>query len=186
MATVLDLGLLEFILPVFSFLFVWVVVYAVMDKFNLAKSTSVKLLVSFCIGLLFLFSADALEFVNFITPWFVVLVIVALFLIALFMFMGVKEDVISKSVGDPRVYWTGIIIAVILLIVALIHVFGAVQSPYQGGEVSSGEQTGISGEKTRESESLKTLVHPRILGALFLLIVATLAANFISRGLKAT
>ncbi|MBU2634193.1 MAG: hypothetical protein KJ674_03025 [Nanoarchaeota archaeon] len=174
MATVMDLGLLEYILPVFSFLFVWVIVYAVMDKFNLAKNTSVKLLVSFCVGMLFLFSANALEFVNLITPWFVVLVIIALFLVAMFMFMGVKEDVMSKAVGDPRVYWTVIVIAVILLIIALINVFGSVQSPYD--EADDG--------KSRESESLNTIVHPRVLGAIFLLVVASFATNFISRGLK--
>ncbi|MFH1210006.1 MAG: hypothetical protein V1663_04425 [archaeon] len=192
MATVMDIRLLQYILPVFSFLFIWLVTYAVMDKFNLAKSTSVKLLVSFCIAMLFIFSSRALRFVNIVTPWFVVMVIVALFLIALFMFMGVKEEVIGKSVGDPRVYWTVIIIAIILLIIALIDVFGDVQSPYGNlgdntdttTSSTSSAQTSTS-SPTRQSEGLNTIVHPRVLGALFLLVASALAANFISRGLKA-
>jgi len=189
MATFLDLGLLEHILPAFSFLFVWLVTYAVMDKFNLAKNTSVKLGVSFCIAMLFIFSSSALRFVSIITPWFVVMVVVALFLIALFMFMGVKEDTISKSVGDPRVYWTVIIIAVILLIIAMIDVFGNVQSPYANQQNTDGSQSTASTSitnPTRQSESLKTIVHPRVLGAIFLLFMAALAANFVSRGLKAS
>ncbi len=187
MATILDIRLLGYFLPAFTFLFILVISYAVLDKFNLlGKNTWAKLIASFSIALLFLFSTDALRFVNFITPWFIVLVVVAMFLIALFMFMGVKEDTMIKAVGSGEVVWTVIIISIILLIIASVHVFGDVMSPYDSGdstetmEKTTGDGTG---DKTRESESLKTLVNPKVLGALFLLIVATFAIAYVSKGI---
>ncbi|MBL7147804.1 MAG: hypothetical protein ISS82_03190 [Nanoarchaeota archaeon] len=190
MASFLDIGLLEYFLPAFTFLFIFVVSYAVLDKFKLiGDNKGLKLLAAFSIAILFLFSTDALQFVNFITPWFIVMVIIAMFLIALFMFMGVKEDAMVKAVGSGEVVWTVILIAIILLIIALVHVFGSFMSPYEEGSTEQVEKTITSDgteSQTRESESLKTIVNPKILGALFLLIIATFAITYISKGLTAT
>ena len=188
MASFLDTGLLEYFLPAFTFLFIFVITYAVLDKFKLlGENKGVKLIAAFSIAILFLFSTDALQFVNFITPWFIVLVIIAMFLIALFMFMGVKEKTMVEAVGKGEVVWPIIIISIILLIISLVHVFGHVESPYEGGVTGPGETTVSdgTGDKTRESESLKTLVNPKILGALFLLIIATFAIKYISEGIIA-
>lgn len=170
MATFLDVGLLNYLLPVFSFIFVFAVSYALLDKFKLiGTNTAVKSAAAFSMGLLFLFSGAAMEFVNFITPWFVVLIIIAFFLLALFMFMGVKEESWPGVIADVRVHWTVIIIIIILLFIAISHVFGNVFSPYDE-----------TGDKTPESEGLKAVVHPRVLGAIFVLIVASFAVKFIS------
>ena len=58
MATILEsLGFIEFFLPVFSFLFIFVIVYAVLDKFKLmGESKAVKVIAALSIALLFLFS----------------------------------------------------------------------------------------------------------------------------------
>ena len=188
MASFLDIGLLEYFLPAFTFLFIFVVSYAVLDKFKLlGDNKGLKLIASFSISILFLFSTDALKLVNFITPWFIVMVVIAMFLIALFMFMGLKEDSIVKAVGSGQVVWPIIIISIILLIVALVHVFGSYMSPYGTLEEQPQEtvySTSDDGDaKSRESESMKTLVNPKILGALFLLIIATFAISYISKGL---
>jgi len=191
MASIMDIGILEYFLPVFTFLFILVVAYALLDKFKLlGDNKGLKLIASFSIAILFLFSTDALEFINFITPWFLVLVVITLFLIALFMFMGVKEDAMVKAVGSSTVIWTVIVIAGILLIVALVNVFGGVLSPYdEGGAVDSEstivtDSSGGTSQRTRETESLSTLTNPKILGALFLLIIAALAIHTVSKGLK--
>jgi len=187
MATVLDTGLIAYFLPAFTFLFIFVVAYAILDKFKLlGDNKGLKLVAAFSISMIFFFSTDALNLVNFITPWFIVLVIIAMFLISLFMFMGVKEDSVVKAVGSELVVWTVIIIAIILLIVALVHVFGTFLSPYDDVETGEIDTTTISdgtGLKTRESESLNTLVNPKILGVLFLLIIAAFAVSTVSKGL---
>ena len=171
MATVLDLGLLHYLLPVFSFLFIFSISYALLDKFKLiGDSVTVKSTASFAMAILFLFSGSAMEFVNFITPWFIVLIVVAFFLLALFTFMGVKNENWPKVIADVRVHWTIIIIVIILLFISIGHVFGGVFSPYDDEDT----------DKTPESEGLKAIVHPRVLGAIFILIIASFAVKFIS------
>ena len=173
MATILeDLTLLQFFLPVFTFLFIFVLVYAVLDKFKLmGENKWLKLIASFSVALLFLFSQDTLKFVEFITPWFVVLIVLALFILSLFMFMGLKEGDVEKVVKDPVVYWTILVIIIILLIIAVGNVFTFV-SPYQNGQ------------QTPPTEGLSAIVHPRTLGALFLLVIAAFAVKFISTGFE--
>lgn len=171
MATILEsLGFLEFFLPVFSFLFIFVIMYAVLDKFKLmGENKPVKFIAALSIALLFLFSKGILEFVNFITPWFVVLVIVALFILSLFMFMGVKEKEMEASVNKPALYWTVLIIIIILLIAAIGTVFSEFFAG-EGGEVTDPTKASIT----------QILVHPRVLGALFLLVVTAFAIKNIA------
>ena len=171
MATILDnLGFIEFFLPVFSFLFIFVIMYAVLDKFKLmGENKTVKFIASLSIALLFLFSKDILNFVNFVTPWFVVLVIIAFFILSLFMFMGVKEKEMEMTARNPTVYWTVLVIIIILLIAAIGTVFSDFFAG-QGGEVTDPTKAGIT----------QILVHPRVLGALFLLVITSFAIKNIA------
>ncbi len=172
MATILEnLGFLEFFLPAFTFLFIFVLVYAVLDKFKLmGENKWLKLIASFSVALLFLFSKDTLRFVEFITPWFVVLVVLALFILSLFMFMGLKEGDVEKTVKDPVVYWTVLVIIIILLIVAIGEVFTFVAPDSATGQPPT--------------EGLRAITHPRTLGALFILVIAAFAVKFISTGIE--
>ena len=171
MASILEsLGFLEFFLPIFSFLFIFVIVFAVLDKFKLmGENKTVKFIAALSIALLFLFSQETLNFVNFVTPWFVVLVVVALFILALFMFMGVKEKQMEETVRDPRVYWTVLVIIIILLIAAIGTVFSDFFAT-EGGEITDPTKASIT----------QILVHPRVLGALFLLVIVSFAIKNIA------
>ena len=144
--------------------------YAVLDKFKLmGDNKAVKFIASLSIAFLFLFSKGVLEFVNFITPWFVVLVIIALFVLSLFMFMGLKEKSMEATIGDPRVYWTILVIIIILLIAAIGTVFSDFFST-EGGEITDPTKASIT----------QILVHPRVLGALFLLVIISFAIKNIA------
>ncbi|MCD4666428.1 hypothetical protein K8R47_01310 [archaeon] len=181
MATFLDtLGIVEFFLPLATFLFVLVILYAVLDKFKiLGDSKSVKWLVSFSVSLLFLFSSKSLELVNLVTPWFAVFVVLTIFALLLFMTLGIKQDTLSAVATQPQVYWTIIIVGGILFVIALLNVFGNVLSPYGGDD---GDGIGDDGQ-SRSSEALKTIVHPRILGLIFLMGIAALTATFLSKNM---
>jgi hypothetical protein len=171
MATILDnLGLIEFFLPIFSFLFIFVIMYAVLDKFKLmGENKTIKFIASLSIALLFLFSQETLNFVNFITPWFVILVILAFFILSLFMFMGVKEKEMEATISNPTLYWTVLVIIIILLIAAIGTVFSDFFSS-EGGEITDPTKASIT----------QILVHPRVLGALFLLVIVSFAIKNIA------
>ena len=172
MASILEtLSFVEFFLPLFGFLFILVLMYAILDKFKLMGDNKwVKWIASFSIALVFLFTQGALEFVNFITPWFVVLVVVSLFILSLFLFLGVKEGELSSAIKTPTVYWTIIILVLVLLFSAVAFVFGDFFSPYKDQP-----------DKQVTTEGLKTFTHPRVLGALFLLVVSAFMVRFIAQ-----
>jgi len=172
MATLLDLGLLVYLTPLFTFLFILIISYAVLDKFRLlGDNFAPKAIAAFSIAMIFIFSTRMLKIVNMATPWFILLIILGFFIIAMLMFMGVKQESITKIVGSGSVVWPIIIVSLILFAIVITTAFQDVQSPY-----------GEDDDKTRTTEGLTALVHPRLLGALFLLIMVTYAIMFISQG----
>ncbi|MBS3143293.1 hypothetical protein J4446_00225 [Candidatus Woesearchaeota archaeon] len=173
MATFLDLSILRFLTPLFTFLFILIISYAVLDKFKLlGDHFAPKAIASFSIAMIFIFSTRMLAIVNTATPWFILMILFGFFIAAMLMFLGVKESAIEKTVGGGTVVWVVLIVSLILFIIIIVQAFQDVESPY------GDEQP----EKTRTTESLSALVHPRLLGALFLLIVSTFAVMFISQG----
>jgi len=166
----IDVSMLEFLSPVFSFLFIFVVVYAVLDKFKLmGENKSVKLVAAFSIAMLFLFSEPARNLISLTTPWFAVLLVGALILLSVFMFIGVPENDLIKAVKDVKVYWPIIIISLLVFTIALVQVFETGSDDLKPGP--------------RTFEGINALVHPRILGAIFLLIIAAFAVKFISESI---
>jgi len=85
------------------------------------------------------------------------------------MFMGLKESDLSDAAKDPKVYWSVIIVGLLLFTIALIQVLDTGEGP----DVKAGERT---------TEGINSLVHPRVLGAIFLLVVASFAIRLISEG----
>ena len=183
MATLLDVGLLKFLLPLFSFLFVLFITYAVMDKFKLVgDNKGIHWAVAFCIAFIFLFSSDAVQFLNLLTPWFILLVVFGLFLVSFFLFIGVGQGDIASAAKDPKVYWGVIGISLLVFFIALGNVFGDVLGGKKATSEGGGTGTVQGGEPV--SEGIKAIVHPRVLGALFLLIIAALAIRLISEQTK--
>ncbi len=178
MATLLDTSLLQFISPIFSFIFIFTLMYAVMDKFKLVgDNKGIHAAIALSIAVVFLFAKDAVRFVNFITPWFIIMLVVGLFLTTFFVFFGVKNETIGEKVmSDPRVYWTVIVLSIIILFISIGQVFGSDLSADSGAK-SISEREGVS---DATGEGFSSIVHPRVLGALFLLIIAAFAIRLIS------
>ena len=171
MAT-LDISILKFLTPAFTFLFILVISYAILDKFKLlGDKTAPKLLAAFSVSMLFIFSTQALRVVNIITPLFLVLTIVGFLIIALLMFWGVKEESVIRAVSRDAV-WPIIIVGILFFVIVITIVFQDAQSPYDPAD-----------EKTRTSEGFNAIFHPRVLGAVLLLVIALFAISNISKGL---
>lgn len=172
MATLLDLTILNYLTPLFTFLFILVISYAVLDKFKLlGDNFAPKAIAAFSIAMIFIFSTRMVKIVNMATPWFILMIIFGFFIVAMLMFIGVKEESIFKTVKSGSVVWPIIVIALIIFIIIIINAFQDVQSPYGEGD-----------QQTRSTEGLRALVHPRLLGALFLLLMSVYAIMFISQG----
>ena len=114
MATIMEqLGLLEFFLPLFTFLLIFVVCYAVLIKTSiLGPNKWMAGLAAFAISLLFLFTPELMDVVKMTTPWFVLLVIFGLLIFSMFMFLGVKSDAMAGVLEQPSVHWTILILMI--------------------------------------------------------------------------
>ena len=153
MATLLEGGFLTFLTPIFIFIFIFVIFYALMEKLKFfGDKSGTHALIAFCLAILFIVVPETREMINFITPWFVVLVIFGLFIIMGLMFLGYKEESIIAGVTEGGTVLPLVIVAVVVLfLVAIVKVFGA--SVFKLGFVSS-------------------ILNPKILGAAFILILA--------------
>lgn len=168
MATVLDVGLLKFFLPAFTFLFIVILTYALMKVVLKELDDRARWLAAVCIGLIALFSGSAIDLINFVTPWFVVIFVFLFLVFMSLMFYGVEQPKVLDALGGVN---TIVIIGILILVLGISQVFGPVFDPYAPGGPT---------EKTIGGETIKTLFHPRVLGAIFILIIAAFAIQRIT------
>ena len=169
MATFLDVGLLEHFLPVFRFLLILIICYAILKKTELlGENNGLIWVASLSVAFLALFSGGSIELISMLTPWFVVMFIFLFLLFMILMFWGVEKDKLLTQVGGPTVL---VVISILMLIIGISNVFGDAFSPY-----------GEDGEVDIQSETMATIFHPRILGAIFMLLIIAFAVNFIPLG----
>lgn len=173
MATVLDVGILDHFVPIFIFILIFVLIYAVLLKTNLfGENRGLVALISFATAFLFIVTRAASEFVELVTPWFVVLIIVAMCFLLIFMFLGIKPEAIASAVGSEGIVWTIVIILLVLLGIALTKVIGpGIAAMTQEEGVEEGFMTTIG----------SIIFHPKILGVFFILVIASFAIRAVSK-----
>ena len=175
MATLLDVGLLEAFRPVFTFLFVLFIMYAILEKSKIfGDNIGTNFIVSLVVSFLFILTPGASELINLATPWFFVLFFLIIFVVLTFMMVGVKEESIVKAFQDNLVIW-------VILIIAIVGVFGFAVSQVFGPTVQGIYGNSTSTDDGFEGQLGKILFHPRVLGMFFLLTIASFAVRLISK-----
>ncbi len=196
MATLLDLSLFSFFGSVFTFILVWIIVYALLEKTKAfgAEKKGLNGMVAVSVAVLVLASKFALGFVNFIVPWFLILVVVVFLIIFVFRVFGAEDSSIMGAIPKARM-WV-ITISVIILLFGFGSVFGQSALEQGLGNSTSTNNNGNSDVSTDNSVDVNegqstdtgsfttnlynTLFHPKVLGLLFLLIVGILALVFLT------
>jgi len=169
----IDISLLTHIRSVFVFLFIFGIVYAFLEKSKIfGANKGLNSLVAFSIAILFILTEAARTVVNFVTPWFVVFFVMLLFFAMIFMFMGVKEESFATAFKDPAVYYTVLIIFLIIFGIAMSKVFGE--------QLASTQDDVDIGDEGLGKTVAKILFDPKILGMFLLIIIASFAVRFIS------
>ncbi|MBM3200685.1 hypothetical protein FJZ53_07125 [Candidatus Woesearchaeota archaeon] len=173
MASPLDVGTLNHFVPVSVFLFVFVVFYAILLKTKiLGENKGLIALASFVVAILFLMTRSASDFIQITMPWFVVLLVVAMCLMIIFMFLGVKPDTIASAITQEGNVWIILIILFVLLGLALTKVMGPSIAAITQGDTSEAGFMGTVGA---------IMFHPKILGAMFILLVSAYAVKAVSK-----
>jgi hypothetical protein len=155
MATI-DLSLIQTYMPIFAFLLVFTVVFAVLAKTKiLGESKFVNLLLSFIVATFFVTVTSARDYVIKITPWFAVFLIALMFILVIAGFHGKLPEGLTKGLGIAAV-----IGLVILFLVSAFYTF-------------SSEPSIINLEEW--------ITTPRVYGALILVAAGALASWVLTR-----
>jgi|SRR3989344_5082171 len=179
MASLLDASLLGFFAPLFIFLFLFAVMYALLQRTNIFGTwegvKALNLIAAFSVAAVATFIGDTtVKLISSVLPWIVFVIVIFVLLFGLYMFFGLSEKKVWDIVGQTPVF----VIVLIIILIGLSAVFEKELSPYQTSDGESRTVINDQGEevlaenKNPRSAALDTLTHPRLLGALFMLIVA--------------
>jgi hypothetical protein len=151
----LDVSGFNYFMPVFLFLLVFFIVYAILTKIKVTGDNKlVHAVVSFIVAIIFLVFASSRDVVLKFTPWVAVLLVLLFFIMLLVGFTQKSLDTFM----EPWIAWVFVAILVIIFLVVLLKVMGY-------GLID-----------TFDSLSDFYTDYPKIFGALSILIVAILAA----------
>jgi len=115
-----DISGLSYFMPIFGFLLVFIIVYALLDKTKiLGDSKFINLLISFIVAIIFATMSSVQEYVQNITPWFAVLAIILFFVLII---IGLSQQKIGE-IMKPGFVWVFIIALIAIFVISAIKVF---------------------------------------------------------------
>jgi hypothetical protein len=195
MATLLDISLLSNFKNIFVWLFVFAVVFGILELAHPfgEKKSPLHAIVALIVAILMLFSENALKLLNYMVPWFIILIIGIFFVIFLVKMFGMKDQELSEIIKLPRVYVVIIIIVVVIFLIGFAMLYG--QRLLQRENVATGGELGESGDLQENTEGTQgstssgsfqenmysTIFHPKVLGMIVILLVAVFAMVFLTR-----
>jgi hypothetical protein len=178
MATLLDTSLLSLFMPVFIFLLVFVIIYALLSKtqiFGKEKVAALNFMAAVCIAAVSVFAGSLTKVITTITPWIVFIIIILFIIFGLYTWLGVKNEEIWTTIGGNI---TIFIIILIVVLIGLVTAFEKEISPFLG-QSSSSSTVVADGANSVQKEAIATLIHPRVIGALIILVVAAISVKLI-------
>ena len=165
----IDISGIYFFMPIFSFLLVFLIVYAILARTKiLGDSKFVNFLVGFIMAIIFMSFSSLDLYVKTIIPWFIVLFI-SVFLVLLIAGLSTKEldKIMTKSFA-----WIVIIILLIIFLISAIKVFNPVFHP---------DLIITSGEGTSLIEQISYGSGGRVFGTILLIIIAIVVSWVLTR-----
>ena len=195
MATFLDITLLEQFSSIVAFLFVFTVVYMIFQGTKLfTENKGLHAIIAFCIGLFVLFSSAARNIITVMSPWFVLMFIIIMFVLVGVKMLGISDKDITSAIMKKEynyVIYFIVAFAVIIVMYALSQSFGQTAGPYLGSSIdnnatiNTGQTVQGNGTGTATGDFNKnmaaTIFHPKVLGLIFLLMVASFTIRLLAK-----
>ena len=150
----LDLTAFAYFLPILSFLIIFIITFAVLNKTKIIDNTLWEVFLSFVIATIFVSGLTVQNYILNIVPWFAVLLICLFLILVITGFIG--KDLTSWNKGFGIAF---VIILIIGFLISAIIVFSSYLNPYLPASLTA---TSIR----------DWFFSSQVLGALFLLIVS--------------
>jgi hypothetical protein len=117
-----DLSSLSYFLPIFSFLLVFVLVYALLVKTKILEGSQfVSLFISFILASFFVVNASLVDFVQFNAAWVAVFAVCLLFILVLIGF--VSGDALKTVTSHKAVAWVLLGLLVVFFVISSSYIF---------------------------------------------------------------
>jgi hypothetical protein len=188
MATFLD----TFLLDKFSIIFTWVLifaaVYAIGESTKLIQNKVLTAIIAFCIATLAVLTPEVPKILSSFAPWVVIIAIFFLFMLMLANFLGLPSQQILYALGGRGAIWIVLTPLLIAFIFSLSSVFGQSLLNESTGSTTTTDTTATDSSSSDGSVSssdhqqavVSTLTNPKVLGFIFLLIIALFAILFLT------
>ncbi len=117
-----DISSVGYFLPIISFLFIFVLVYAVLKKTGvLGDNNGISIFISLILASFFIVNANMVEFVEYSSSWFVVFVVCLFFIMIFLAFIG--KDSLKLFSENKGVAWASVAVLIVLFLVSGVRVF---------------------------------------------------------------
>ena len=183
---VFDIALLGQFSIIFPFLLAWVIVFGVLSYTkSFGDNKGIHSIIALCLAFLFVLSKDAVQVINFASPWFVLFFIFIIFVIMAFKVFGATDSDIIGVMKNPEFRYISTIIAIlsiIIIIASFSNVMG--QRTLEEGTEAETLETSDSGSTATgdfSSNVMNTIFHPQVLGLLVILIIASLTIKHLTQ-----
>ncbi len=186
----IEIGFLQYFSPIFVFLLVFVIVYAILQFTKFAGENKIlHAIIGFLVSIVFLFSTSATTVVTFIAPWFTIMFIFIIFMLVAYKLFGATDDQIRTVISkNSTVQYFILALGIIIALLGLGSAFGQnLLSATQGISEAQESTTGEAGDVATSSYQqnlVATLFNPRILGMILLLVIAAFTIRAMTAVMK--
>ncbi len=185
MTTLLDAGLLQNFSFIFPFIFVWALIFAILQKTKITNgSTGIDATIAVVIAFMSILSDAVTQMINFMIPWFTVAIIFFVLLLLIFQLFGAKESDILAALKTPdnSVIWVILGIGLIIAFAALGNVLGQgfTEAAFDGQQGTALNATGGTATLSFQANIRGIISHPKVLGLIILFAIAVFAIALLS------
>lgn len=176
----MQLGVLKYFSIIFPALLVFVVVFALLEKTKILGENKVThSIIAIVIAFMVILLKDIVSIINYMAPWFVLLFVFFVFLLVLYKLLGATDQNIADFFTKNRGFQFVIIgIGLVILIASIAYVYGPKVLPVTGDGVNV---TAVGEAGTFKENVFAVLFSPKILGMIFILVVAIAAIALLTR-----
>ena len=179
MATPLDITALKQFQGIFPFLFVLVIVYAVLARTDWFKDKQgIAALIAFLAAIMTLVSNVAMKTINLMAPWFVLLVLFIVLTLLTYMVLGFKPEEIVTFIKEGH-FAAGTFVMVLLLIIGLGSLMAVLNEELGGLEKLQSGNMSVAGAPDNYG-FWQTIFHPKVLGLAMVMLIALFTIKYMT------
>ncbi len=117
-------GAVSYFLPIFAFLLVFIVIYALLFKFKiLGGNNGIMLFVSFILSSFFIIEAQLVDFVTLSSSWIVVVAFIVFILVSIVAFLPGKQGALELLAKNNWFGWLVIGVIILVFILSAANIF---------------------------------------------------------------